>query len=296
MRLIFTPQFFLALMLAFLLCGAADAQTKTDREIAGLLGAVKTVSSRQTSYSGVEAKTEGQTRERDGVTYDKLGNEIERVVYDDYGTLIGNEIRKFSAAGNLTESILYDPQKALLEKQVFTYTGNKLTQIVTFDDKGAETLKQINTYDAKNRLTVETYYVAGKAFGKTLLKYDAAGNLSEAAFFLADETKAVAPVGPVAGAHREVYTYDAKKQVTGIVSYLPDGKQQRDLKYVYNAKGNITEDLTSSGTTRRKFVFTYEYDAGGNWIKQTGIQTDVSTSTTKSPDRKTVVTREIAYY
>jgi YD repeat-containing protein len=284
----------LILLFAASLFNSANAQKKSDRETAGLLGAVKSVSSKQTSYSSVTAKEEGQTKQQDTVTYDKAGNEIERIVYDDYGFLIGKETRTFNAINNLLETILADPQGATMEKQVFSYTNNKLTQIVTSDDKGATTMRQVNTYDAKNQLTEETYYLTDKPFGKTTLKYDARGNLAEVFFNLADGTKTVAPVGPALGAHREVYTYNAKDQLTAIVSYLPDGKVQRDWKYVYNAKGSISEDLRTTPLSRKKLVYTYEYDTAGNWIKQTGILSDLSN--TKSPDRKIIVTREITYY
>jgi hypothetical protein len=285
----------LSLALAVFLVASAAAQ-KTDRENAGLLGAVKSVSSKQTSYSGVNSKEEGQTKQRDTVTYNKIGNEIERVVYDDYGVLVGKEIRTFNAANNLIESVLSDPQNALMEKQVFSYASSRLVQIVTTDDRGVVNLKQVNTYDSKNQLAAETYSVADRAFGKTIFKYDARGNLSEVAFFLADGTKAVAPVGPCLGAHREVYAYNEKDQLTGIKSYLPDGKIQRDWQYVYNAKGSISEDIRSTPPSRRKFVYTYEYDTKDNWIKQTGIFSDLTANATNPPERKVVVTREITYY
>lgn len=282
----------LALTIVLFLFNQADAQ-KTDREKAGLLGAVKTISSKLTNYA---SGGEGQTKQLDIVTYDKTGNETERVIYDDYGLLVGKEIRTFDASGNLLEAVLSDPKNAVMEKGVYGYKNNNLIQIVNSDDKGNVNLKQINTYDAKSRLVEETYYVADKAVGKTIYKYDAKGNISEASFYLADGAKAIAPIGPCLGAHKVTYSYNEKDKPTVITVFEPDGKVKRSQQYTYNLKGNIIEDTRGSPVSSRKSVYTYEYDLKDNWIKQSGTAGDLSKTGTKSPERKTLITREITYY
>lgn len=290
--------FKLCLVLTFFLFlfNPAAAQ-KTDRETAGLLGVVKTLSSKQTNSFPGDAAKAAQTKQRDIITYDKNGNETERIIYDDYGLLIGTEIRTFTTGNNLIESVLTDPKKTLTGKRVYSFENNRLTQTVDLDGKGNTNLKQINSYDAKSRITEETYYIADKAFGKTTYKYDLKGNLAEASFFLADGTKAIAPIGPCLGTHRVTYLYNENGETTVVTAFEPDGKLKRTWKYAYNAKGNIVEDTRISPGYNKKFAYTYEYDLKGNWIKQTGIIRDMSKlSETDAYERKTIVTREITYY
>lgn len=295
MKLHRTVKLFLAFALATALFGAAGAQTKTDRENAGLRGAVKTISSKQSNFADANAKAAYAVLQRDVVTYDRAGNETERVIYDDYGTLVGKETRTFKA-GSLLESVASDPQNKVMEKQAFTYRGANLTQIVTFDGAGAPGLKQVNTYNPKNQLTEESYLVADQLYGKTVFKYDARGNVSETAFFLADGTKATAPIGPCLGAHRVTSAYNEKDQQTVVNAYEADGKLKHTWQYAYNAQGNISEDTRVSPLSKLKYVYTYEYDAAGNWIKQTAIQSELAATASSPPGRKVIVTREIAYY
>jgi hypothetical protein len=285
---------FLALVLS--LFHLVDAQ-KTDREKAGLLGAVKTVSSKQINYIDGNLEAAGITKQQDSVTYDKIGNETERIVYDDYGFLVGKEVRTFNASANLIQTVLSDPKNAVLEKQTYSYENNRLIQILSFDDKGSVYLKQLHTYDAKGRLTEEVYYLGDKAAGKTVYQYDAKGNISEVAFYLADGTKAIAPIGPCLSAHKKSYSYNETGKITGVIAYETDGKLKQSWQYTYDSKGNLAEDIRESVYSRKKFLYTYEYDSNANWIKQTAAISDLSKSGDVKPDeRKTVILREITYY
>jgi hypothetical protein len=284
------------LALALLFFAAANAQ-KTDREKAGLLGAVKTVSSKTTSYLDGNLQSIGQEKQQDAVTYDKVGNEIERVVYDDYGFLVGKEARAF-VGFNLVESVLSDPENAVMEKQTYSYEKNRLVQILNFDAKGVVYLKQAYIYDAKGNLSEEIYYVKDKLAGKTVYLYDAKGNNSEVAFFLADGAKAVAPIGPCLGAHRVAYSYNEAGKPSVVTAYEPDGKVKQSWRYGYNAKGNVAEDARESVYSNLKFVYTYEYDSGGNWTKRIASITTTSklSGDGKPSERKAVTTRAITYY
>lgn len=295
MRFISIKKICVIITLLLLFFDLVNAQ-KTDKEKAGLLGAVKTISSKITTYLDGNLLSTGQTKQQDSVTYDKIGNEIERVVYDDYGFLVGKEVRTFSSA-NLIGTVLSDTKNVLMEKQTYSYENTRLAQILSLDDKGNVYLKQLHTYDIKGRLSEETYYVNDKAAGKTVYQYDAKGNISEVAFYLADSSKAIAPIGPCLGAHKITYSYNENSQTTGVTAYETDGKIRQSWQYTYNAKRNLAEDIRESVYSRRKFVYTYEYDPNGNWIKQTAAITDLQKSGESKPsERKTVLTREITYY
>lgn len=288
---------FTALTLTLLLSNSAGAQKKPDREKENLLGAVRSVRSQMTDFIDEKLQEKGRTKQLDVVTYDTKGNEAERTIYNDYGFLVGKEVRTHDAKGNLIESILSDPKGAVMERRVYTYDNDKLTQIVSSDGKGNVGLKQANSYGENGRLREETYYDPKKAVGKTVYKYDEKGSISEVAFYLANDTKAVAPIGPCLGAHRVTYSYDEKGRPIKVVAYEPDGELKKSWQYSYNLKGQVAEDIRESAWSRTRFVYTYEYDSHGNWIKQIATVNDQSKLSQMEPhERKTIISREIAYY
>lgn len=288
---------FTVLTLTLLLSNSAGAQKKPDREKENLFGVVRSVRSQMTDFIDEKLQEKGRTKQLDVVTYDTKGNEVERTIYNDYGFLVGKEARTHDAKGNLIESILSDPKGAVMERRVYTYNNDKLTQIVSSDGKGNVGLKQANSYGDSGRLREETYYDPKKAVGKTVYKYDEKGNVSEVAFYLANGSKAVAPIGPCLGAHRVTYSYDEKGKPIKVIAYEPDGEVKKSWQYSYNPKGQIAEDIRESVWSRTKFVYTYEYDSHGNWIKQIATVNDQSKLSQMEPhERKAIISREIAYY
>lgn len=288
---------FIILTLILLLCNSAGAQQKPDREKANLLGAVRSVRSQMTDSIDGNLQGKGRAKQLDIVTYDTDGNEVERTIYDDYGFLVGKEVHTHDAKGNLIESILSDPKGMLMERRVYAYDNGKLTRIVSSDGKGNVGLKQVNSYGEHGRLREETYYDPKKAVGKTVYKYDEKGNISEVTFYLANGSKAVAPIGPCLGAHRVTYSYDEKDKPVKVVAYEPDGELKKSWQYSYNPKGQIADDIRESAWSLTRFVYTYEYDSHGNWIKQVATVNDQSKLSQIEPhERKTIISREIAYY
>jgi hypothetical protein len=288
---------FSVLTLTLLLSNSVGAQKNTDREKENLLGAVRSVRSQMMDYIGGKLQEKGRAKQLDTVTYDTSGNEVERVIYDGYGFLVGKEIHTLDAKGNRTESILSDPKGVVMERRVYTYENSTLIQILSYDGKGNIGLKQVNSYDANGRLREQTYYDPNKAAGKTIYKYDGKGKVSEAAFFRADDSKAVAPIGPCLGAHRVTYFYDEADRPIKVVAYEPDGKVKKSWQYSYNPKGQVVEDKREDVWSQVRFVYTYEYDSQGNWIKQIAtVNHQSKLSPTEPYERKTVIIREITYY
>ena len=285
-----------ALTLVLLLLNLAVAQ-KVDREKEGLLGAVHSVHSQTANYLDETSKENAQIKQLDTVTYDTNGNEIERIIYDDYGFLVGKEVHTHDPKNILIESILSDPQGVVMERRTYIHDNGKLVQIMTYDGKGSLVLKQVNTHDAYGRLRAETYYDPKNAIGKTLHKFDEKGNVSEVAFYLASGSKAVAPIGPCLGAHKVIYSYDGKGKPNKVLAYEPDGEMKQSWTYTYNLKGQVVEDIRESAWSRTKFIYKYEYDLKGNWITRTAVVTDQSKlSGTGVHQSKKVTSRKITYY
>lgn len=285
---------------------SANAQKKTDVQKENLSGAVKSVSSKMIDYADENKQNPRRTVQRDLISYDKKGNEIERIIYDDYGFLVGKNRNTYDEKGNLSESVLTDEKNRVLEKSVHEYEQGNLIQIVTFDGEERAQLKQINSFDAKGYITAETYFVSTKPVGKTVYKYDSDYNLIEVAFFNSDGNKAIAPIGPCLSSHKLVYSYSGKHPAQ-IVAYEPDGKIKKSWKYSYDKNGRLIDDVRESEYSIVKFQYSYEDDSKGNWIKQFSVSTSVSKSdmslmsSSKSDKllplkRITVISREITYY
>ena len=284
------------LTLVLLLINLAVAQN-ADREKEGLLGAVHSVRSQTADYLDDNSKEKGRTKQLDTVTYDPNGNESERIIYDDYGFLVGKEVHTHDAKNNLIESILSDPKGVVMERTTYTHDNGKLVQIITYDGKGRAVLRQVNSHDAQGRIRDETYYDPKNAIGKTTYEYNEKGNISEVGFYLASGSKAVAPIGPCLGAHKVIYSYDGKGKPNKVVAYEPGGEMKKSWTYIYNPKGQVAEDIRESVWSSTKFIFTYEYDSKGNWIKRTATVSDqTKLSDTGAHQRKTVTSREITYY
>lgn len=236
-------------------------------------------------------------RQLDTVTYDTKGNEIERMIYDDYGFLVGKEVRTRDGDGNLVESALTDPKGAIMERRVYSYDKGNLTQIIRYDAKGGAVLRQVDSYDAGGRLVEEAYFDSKKLLGKTVYKYDPKASVSEVSFYMANGSKAIAPIGPCLGAHRVTYVNNAEGTPSRVVAFEPDGKLKQSWQYTYTPRGEVAEDVRESSYSVTRFVYVYEYDSQGNWIKQVATISDHSKfSDDMSYLRKTAVLREIKYY
>jgi len=296
---------FTALTLPLLIFSLAAAQKGPDREGENLLGAVRSVRSQMTEYSDGDSQGESRTRQRDLVTYDARGKEVERTIYDDYGFLVGKEVYARDANGNLIESVLSDPKGVAMERQTYAYANAKLAEIVGHDGRGNVGLREVYAYDEDGRLREVTYYEGREAVGKTAYSYDGQGRVSEVAFYLADGSRAVAPVGPCLGAHRVTYSYDEMGRPAKVIAYEPDGNPEKSWQYSYNPAGQLAEDIREDAWSRTTFVYAYEYDSRGNWIKQIATvsgqpklgQLDFDETTQMTPDkRRVIISREIAYY
>ncbi len=264
----------LALISLCLSAGIAIAQTKRDRERANLSGVVKTVQERSYSYMGMTDYKKDNEKDRkfdtgDTVTYDKQGNEIERIMVSDYGELMGKQTQKFDTSGLLQETIFLNPKGAVQERVAYSYSHGKLTQKSTYDGKGVLRLKTVNYYDAKGDLQEEVYSDPTVARAKTVFKFDSNHKLLEAAFFLSNGEKGYAVVGPCLGAHRLTYTYDENGRPSTKSVFESDGKEKKSWTYIYDQRGNQAKQTMRSKWSTTIYDFKYEYDLVGNWIRLT---------------------------
>ncbi|HKA56844.1 MAG TPA: hypothetical protein VKJ47_24635 [Candidatus Binatia bacterium] len=221
---------FSALVPGLLLVSVAMADAKTDRERAGLIGPVRTVSSVTTFPT--------RTGERVISIYDANGNELESALYDDPaggGSLAEKSIHTYDAEGQRTVTATYNGDGVLLKKTTYAYDARgDLTEIVSADDAGLIE-KTAYTYDEKGQPSEEVVsYAHGPGTRRFAYSYDLKGNRTQSLSYARD--------GSVT---KTVYTYDAKGNMTARLTYAADGSPMDRLTY------------------------TYEFDPTGNWTKQT---------------------------
>jgi hypothetical protein len=283
---------------------AAYAQTtKSDREAARLIGAVKSVRSVSTDYAGDKIVGDGfMQRGGDYVFYDQSGRETDRKPVSDFGEPMGSMPRKYDLSGQMIESSWIDPKGSLLRKDVFEYVDGRVATHLSYDHSGKLIEKTSKTYGANGLLEYETYFDPITPVAKTIYKYDSSQRLIEVAFFLANGAKAVAPVGPCLGAHRVVNEYDQNGRIAEETFLETDGSKKKTYRWSYDGKGNFATYEIESNSSTARFVYRYEFDSIGNWTKQitTGTSLQKGLTVFGKPDtpyvRSTVTKREITYY
>ena len=290
------PRLIIAFTIMLFLFPPASAQQKSDREKADLIGPVRSVRSKTTEYKDATLKVSLQTKERDLITYDEKGNELEHIIEEFYGMAGGKDIRKYDSKGILNEVLVFNSE-GLHERQVHAFENGKLLSIVYYDPKDKETISEINSY-GEGGLLVETKYIQKKkAFGKTVYKYDEKGNLVEAGYYEMNGARSFALFGPCRGAHRVTYAYNEHRKQTKVVFYQLDGSVKDSFQYSYDAKGLMTTQIIQYYDNKQAFDYAYEFDSQGNWTRR--ITTIKELGNKDFPDALTQVTvtsREITYY
>jgi hypothetical protein len=154
----------LGIFCSFVFCCNSEeksSQKENDLEEENLLGRVQVVT--ESAYEGVEefGKIEKGDLERTTISkYDKRGNKIEYVQYNNDSSVYISFKQTFDEKGNLVEDILAYTLIELDRKRIYKY-----------DDKGI-------------RIESTNYNAKGRAESKTIYKYDDRGNLSQLETYL----------------------------------------------------------------------------------------------------------------
>jgi len=247
----------LAFVPGLLPVSVAMAGPKTDRERAGLIGPVRTVSSVTTLPT--------RTGERVVSVYDPNGNELETALYHgpvSSGSLVEKSIHTYDAEGNRTATATYNGDGFLLKKTTYAYdTRDNLTEMVSSDDAGLIE-KTTYIYDEKGQPTEEgVYYTHGPVMHRSVYSYDLKGHRRQSLSYARDGS-----------ATKTIYTYDTKGNVTTRATYAAD------------------DSLID------KLIYAYEFDSTGNWIKQTESICDPTVQSGKSACAPSaVISRTVTY-
>lgn len=275
--------------------GAGKAQSKTDREAAGLLGPVQTVTTEIAEFASKDGKNvEGPRMPVRSVSYDARGNQVKRVDFNRDGSVAQTIVYTYDAAGRSTGYEDYTPGLTTPRKHVYVLdqsgrrTEYKMIQptgspadekyLYQYDDKGNKASEELyhkktlvsrneNAYDEQGRLISQIIYNAdgsvaagiGNSFapdGKPVERTRHDGDLlTYRVRYKYDDKGRLAELETV-GSYVEMDSH-AEGYVTGKVVYVYKGKDRPKETLVYNPDGSL----------RERAVF--DYDSRGNWTKRT---------------------------
>ena len=193
--------------------------------------------------------------------------------------------------GQVQKVVIEKAKLSIVRSEEFE-SGRELSEVITYDNGGDRVRREI--YDKDGLLETELYghleddrvvttelsaggreRLGGIGPGlaphrdprysiKLKYKYDSQGNRKEVVWLRNDG----------GFASRSVRRYDNKGNKVEESIYGPNGSGSRKVSNLFDAHGNVTEssyDLASIGFYRR-YSYTYEFDAQGNWTKKVTSQ------------------------
>jgi hypothetical protein len=111
--------------------------------------------------------------------------------------------------------------------------------------------------------------------GRAVYSYDSKGNLVEYVSYAPDAfRRELEPGTPETLFMKIVYSYDRGGRVVERTTYAVGGKIiSRDV-YAYDAKGDLAgvAEYDSEGRLEAEATYSHEFDAAGNWVKQTRFE------------------------
>jgi hypothetical protein len=239
---------FAALILGCGLFLAGPSAAKTDLERFDLHGHVRTVITRYPQLTTThQFNREGRLTMLELQPLNRIG--AVRYAYE------------YDADGRLIEEATFEPDGAVAYRKTFRYgvddQGRASAHVAVTDD-GIFVQAEFASYDRRGWLSEELMLTAQGVAEKSL--FDARGNLLYHARYFQGRLVLEA-----------TYHYDPLDRLKEGRFYGSDGQRLRTDRYRYDQAGHRIEQATDylRQSHLRKSVVSYEFDAGGNWIRET---------------------------
>jgi hypothetical protein len=258
-------QILAALCVYFLVSASVGAQTKTDRDIQGLVGPVKTLSIKRTETPLRDGQpSEPKVVEARLLTFDVQGHQIQQYRGRPDGTPWMKWVYVYDANGYMTEQSEYEPPERLITKKTYR-----------------------NEFDAEGRLTTASIYDAdGKLDHRIVRNYNYRGLLADGTTY--DRNGSVS--------NKSVFTYDEKGGLAEFALYNSMGVLVQ--KQIHTGAQNDMILNNDDGTPRMREIriapVREEFDSHGNWTKLTTKK--VVTQSGRTEDVVEITRRIITYY
>lgn len=188
--------------------------------------------------------------------YDKNGNEMAMLTYDEKGSLVSKVVKGYDNKGNQVSVKSYQ-NDVIKETKSTTYNefGNEIEMLETGNSDKSQTKIEF-IYDGNNNLIEKNSIGSnGSLIMKNVFKYDNNDRLIEK--YAQSSNKIVT---------MSTYKYDSKGLL--IEQEDIDKEINHSMKYTlkYDNSGNLTENFVYSGGTEI-YGFKYTYDKNGNNVE-----------------------------
>lgn len=262
-------------LLFTLTCPSSDAgSTKTARDKYELLGPVRMVTTKSSTFSEIE-------------NYDRAGNLIASVIYFEYNKTSTRHVFTYNQKGGLQEEAAYDGEGTLKYRKLFAYgydSDGRETAVVAASQDGAFNHAEFSIYDDRGNLSESVAY-SGSGIYRNV--FDVQGQIVYSAWFndgqLFSERK---------------WSYDNNGQLKELISYSPGGTVTGKSIKEYDDSGKLIRETFEKyyQGTASKFVTLYEFDDAGNWIKELMRKESGVASDPSAAPYSVVRERVIVYY
>ncbi len=263
---------------------SGNSQKQTSRDALGLSGPVRVVSVFESHLVKKDGRRQpGEETPVSVDRFDRRGNRIEYTSYNTAGAVNESRVFVYDESGYAGEErhLIADGvlQNGVLQKRIVSRYNDRGEKVEAQSFTATDGLidRTVFAYDANgNAVTTHTYTPAGELQNRTASTYDSQGNLAEKHdYYAAGRLK-----------RKAVYHRDYRGALITLSTYdYAAGTTLAGRTDVhYNNRGNPHEVVAyaSNGKSQHKEMFTYRYDAFGNWVTQTA--------------KRQVVTKNAAYF
>lgn len=166
---------------------------------------------------------------------------------------------KFDAKGRVSETFLGNARIKMYGRTVYTYDAqNRIVKKVNFNPDGSAVFEDLFTYNANGGLESKTKQSAAtkKVIWKTEYKYE-----SPESYLQYMDGKFTRRIN---------LTKDAKCRIVESNLYREDRSLENRITASFDDRNNLVELIAFApgGNQIEKTKYEYEYDANGNWVKQ----------------------------
>lgn len=225
--------------------------------------------------------------------YTAQGHPATEINYDSDGTISIKRGFSYNVDGQLKEVIEYKSDGSLIRKRVYTRDGNNIKEVNYKGDGTLDSDKAVSTFDDNGRQTgVSTLSAEGRLSMKAVITYHNDGKVIEVATCASNTNRGM--IAPSSGGRMVVLSDAAKDRMKGIPPCF-DGLLISKSVFTLDNEGSIAEvaTYTSDNSLIGKQTYDREFDAVGNWIKETMSNWNAKSN---SFQKSHVTYRTITYY
>lgn len=265
---------FIAFGLILVFACLTVAQVKNQRRWIGpgLTGQVRSVRIERASFSKKgNDYVEGSRVLAETINLDPQWRRLEWRYHNPDGAVLRANVVILDADGHQTEVSENDGQGGLVRKIVYVYDDRKrLNEYLTYKSDGTLQYRWVATRPVPGKVEISTYNGDGSFRDRAVNTFALAkaGEKMESFVYNLDGSLS----------QKTVLAADGKGRVERF-EYKSDGSLLARFVDTRDSEGFLSErvEYNEDSSIRRKETFTREFDAQGNWIKETKSEWDVKT-------------------